>query len=112
MKHMNRILAAALTAAALLAAPASAQSLDQLRSSGAVAERFDGQLMVRQPGAGADVRALVDRVNAERARIYTQRAREQNVPADQVGRVYAAEIMQKAPPGTWFLGENGSYTRK
>ncbi len=31
---------------------------------------------------------------------------------DQVGRVYAAEIMQKAPAGTWFLGEGGGYTRK
>ena len=77
-------------------------------TSGNAVDAFMGRLLA----SPADVRALVDRVNAERTRIYAQRAREQNVPAGQVGRVYAAEIMQKAPPGTWFLGENGSYTRK
>jgi len=33
-------------------------------------------------------------------------------PADQVGRVYAREIMQNAPAGTWFYGEAGALTRK
>lgn len=112
MSHVFWIAATALVAAALWSVPAAAQNLDQLRASGVVAERFDGQLMVRQANAAPDVRAMVDRVNAERVRIYAQRAREQNVPADQVGRVYAAEIMQKAPAGTWFLGEGGGYTRK
>jgi uncharacterized protein YdbL (DUF1318 family) len=112
MHHVFRLAAAAFLATALWAAPGQAQSLDALRASGVVAERYDGQVVLRQPNAAPDVRALVERVNAERVRIYAQRAREQNVPADQVGRVYAAEIMQKAPAGTWFLGEGGSYVRK
>ena len=87
-----------------------AQSLDAVRASGAVGEQFDGYATVRD--AGADVKALVDTVNAKRRGIYEQRAAEQGVSADQVGRVYAEKIMQKAPAGTWFRDESGNWSQK
>ena len=87
-----------------------AQSLDAVRASGAVGEQFDGFAAVRD--GGADVKALVDTVNAKRREIYNQRAAEQGVPADQVGRVYAEKIMQKAPAGTWFRDESGNWKQK
>jgi hypothetical protein len=34
------------------------------------------------------------------------------VPVDQIGRVYAAEIFRNAPAGTWFLRDDGQWTRK
>jgi uncharacterized protein YdbL (DUF1318 family) len=106
------LLAAILLAMTLASGPAAAQSLDALRASGAVGERYDGLAAVRDPGASAQVRGLVDQVNAKRRQIYAQRAGQQGVPADQVGRVYAKEILQKAPPGTWFLNEAGQWVRK
>jgi uncharacterized protein len=104
----------ALCAAAMplvLPGTARAQSLDALRASGVVGERYDGLAIIRGDASAAD-RALVDRINAERRRIYQQRAAEQGVPADQVGRVYAGTIFQNAPAGTWFLDAGGNWMRK
>jgi uncharacterized protein YdbL (DUF1318 family) len=115
MKQRRRFLtflAVSLFAVTLGALPAAAQTLDQLRSSGAVGERYDGLAVLRDTGASAKVRAMVADVNAQRQKIYAKRAAEQGVPADQVGRVYAKEIFQKAPKGTWFLGEDGRWTKK
>jgi len=91
-------------------APALAQSLDQLRASGAIGERYDGLVEARS-GDGS-VRSAVDTVNAQRRGIYAKRAAEQGVSADQVGRVYAQEIFRNAPGGTYFLQENGQWVRK
>ena len=70
----------------LAVAPASAQSLDQLRKSGAVGERFDGLAVARE---GSSARAIVNQVNAKRQQIYKKRANQQGISVDQVGRVYA-----------------------
>lgn len=106
------LLLALVLALAAHGTPAVAQSLDALRASGAVGERFDGQAVVRDAGASAQVRALVAQVNAKRGQIYAQRAAQQGVPSGQVGRVYAKQILQKAAPGTWFLNEAGQWVRK
>ena len=87
---------------------ALAQSLDQLRASGAVGERFDGYAQALQASAGG----TVEQVNAKRRRIYTERAASEGASTDQIGRVYAKQIMAKAPPGTKFLQENGAWTTK
>ncbi len=97
-------------AAALFPVAAGAQSLNELRASGAVGEGYDGYARVRQAGGGA--RSVVDAVNAKRRAIYGERAKEQGTTADQVGRVYARQILGKAPAGTWFLKESGKWVRK
>ncbi len=97
-------------AAALFPVAAGAQSLNALRASGAVGEGYDGYARVRKAGGGA--RSVVDAVNAKRRAIYAERAKEQGTTADQVGRVYAMQILTKAPAGTWFLKESGEWVRK
>lgn len=92
--------------------PAAAQSLDKYRAGGHIGERFDGYAMATQPNPSAAIKKLVRSVNAQRRGIYQQRAQQQKVPADQVGRVYAQQILKKAPSGTYFLGENGKWVRK
>lgn len=92
--------------------PVAAEPIDDLRSTGVVGERYDGFAVVREAGAPPQARALVDRVNAQRRQIYTKRAAQEGVTADQVGRVYAQQIFRNAPKGTWFLRENGSWTQK
>ena len=61
---------------------------------------------------GAGMQGKVDDINAQRRAIYKQRATAQGVSAGQVGRVYAQQIFNNSPAGTWFLGESGSWTRK
>jgi len=107
-----------LTAGLLLAVPASmaaAQSqgrpLDAPRAAGLVGERYDGYAVARGAVA-ADVAALIAKVNAERQAIYAQRGSAQGVPPDAIGKIYAGEIIKRAPAGTWFLSESGQWTQK
>ncbi|MDP6706022.1 MAG: YdbL family protein [Alphaproteobacteria bacterium] len=101
---------AALTPVFAVAAPAAkAQSLNQLRASGAIGERFDGYCVARSGGAAT---AVANSVNAERRKIYAKRAAEQGVPVDQVGRVYAKQIFDGAPSGTFFQQEGGKWVQK
>ena len=93
---------------ALWAPPVAAQSRDQLRASGAIGERFDGYAEARDPS----VTAQVQQINVKRRQIYQQRAAEQGVPAAQVGRLYAQQIIGDSPSGTFILQENGSWTQK
>jgi uncharacterized protein YdbL (DUF1318 family) len=96
---------------AFTAPAAMAQSLKDLRASGAIGERYDGFAEVRDSGAaGANSRAK--KVNAERRSIYEERAATQGVTPEEIGRLYAGQIMQKAPGGTWFLDENGNWRQK
>ncbi len=88
--------------------PAHADQLDTLRASGAVGEAFDGYVRARDPSANA----FVNQLNEQRRALYTKRAEAQGVSVDQVGRVYATQIIQKAPKGTWLLRENGQWVQK
>ena len=100
-------------AAFAFAASAQAQSrlLDTPRAAGTVGERFDGYAVARG-AATPDILALVDKVNAERRAVYSQRAASENVPIEAIGKIYAAEIIKSAPAGTWFLSESGRWTQK
>ncbi|MEJ1995281.1 MAG: YdbL family protein [Limibacillus sp.] len=111
LRFSRRAFAGLLTAAALtlsFGAPALADQLDDLRRSGAVGERYDGLLVARDPSATS----FVNQVNAQRSGIYQDRAAKQGVSPADVGRVYAKQIFQKAPKGTYFQQENGSWVQK
>lgn len=105
----------ALVLAALWPQPGAAQdgsALNAYRTAGVIAERFDGYVEIRDAGAAADARALVQEVNARRRAIYTQRAQESNVPVEEVGKLFATKITETAPPGTYFRQPGGNYVRK
>jgi len=110
---MKRAFILCLTVLAMMTAmggPVRAASLDELRASGAIGERFDGYVVVRSNVSGAA--AIAAKVNAERRRIYEQRAAQQKIPPAQVGQVYAAQIVRNAPAGTYFQAPDGSWKRK
>jgi len=92
----------------LLAEPVAAQSLDELRSSGKVGERYDGFAVARDSSAANTVKA----VNAKRRAIYEQQAAKQKISVEQVGMVYANEIVQQVPNGTWILTADGKWRQK
>jgi len=110
-EHSHRIVLALLLVLAAAGA-ALAKPLDELRSEGVVGERFDGLAVARAEHPPEDVVSLLERVNAERGAIYARRAAETDADPAQVGRVYAKEIFERAPKGTWFLQENGTWLRK
>lgn len=95
-----------------LAQPASADPLDGPRAQGLVGERFDGFAVVRDPNAGASVKALVKDINAKRRSFYESVAKEQNTSVLAVGKIYANKILEKAPKGYWFLTDTGAWRQK
>ena len=103
-----RPLALALAVFVMMGGAAQAQSLDALRASGAVGESSSGFLVARD----ASAKSYVNKVNAQRRKIYAQRATDQGIAADQVGRVYAQEIMQNVAPGTWLQKPDGTWIQK
>jgi len=92
-------------------ATAETRLLDAPRAAGLVGERFDGYA-VAHGSVTPDIAALIDKVNKERHDVYAARAASENVPIDAIGKIYAAQIMQSAPAGTWFLSESGQWTKK
>jgi hypothetical protein len=98
--------------AGLLPATVQAQSLDAVRTAGTVGERYDGYLVLRDTGAPGNVKSLVTKTNAQRKALYEKRSKEEKVPVAAIGKIYAQQIMQKAPKGTYFLSESGKWSRK
>lgn len=92
----------------LLAEPVAAQSLDDLRASGKVGEGYDGFAVARDSSAASTVKT----VNAKRRAIYEQQAAQQKISVKQVGMVYANEIVQQVPKGTWILTADGKWRQK
>ena len=98
----------------LLAAPVAfaAKTLDELRSAGTLGERWDGFAELRAKDAPAEVKDQVAEINRKRREVYGKRAAEEKVALEAVGRIYAKEIREKAPSGTWFLLEDGRWEQK
>jgi uncharacterized protein len=92
-------------------ARAQSRLLDGPRAAGTVGERYDGFAVVRG-AASPEVAALVAQVNAERRAVYVQRAQNDKISVDAVGRIYALEILKTAPPKTWFLSDTGQWSQK
>ena len=105
-------LAAGAVALALGPATVLADPLDGPRATGLVGERFDGFVVVRDPNAGGDVKALVNEINTKRQAFYTNIANQQSVSVAEVGKIYANQIYQNAPRGYWFLTSTGSWRQK
>lgn len=96
-------------AAALLAPGAArAQTPEEMLRAGTAGERFDGYMEARDPGAAAAVAAI----NAKRRAVYQERATQQGVAIEAVAKVYAAEIINRAPAGSWILQQNGTWVQK
>jgi uncharacterized protein YdbL (DUF1318 family) len=107
-----RVVAIALLFLGLLAAPAQAASLDQAKAAGQVGERIDGYLGVVDPNAPADVRAMVDKINAERRAKYKQIADKQGAPVAAVAQIAGTKLIERTPKGEYVLGANGRWRKK
>lgn len=106
-KPMPGIASIVFLAFVLNTAQVSADSLENLRASGAIGESYDGFVVAKEPGAQADA----NEINAKRRAIYQEKATAQGIPIEQVGKVYAAEIIKKVPAGTW-IQLNGQWKQK
>ena len=85
-----------------------AGSLQDLRASGALGESASGYAVARDPSAASEASS----VNAKRKAVYAKKAAAQGVSVEQVGKVYAGEILKKLPAGTWVQNAAGQWLKK
>lgn len=112
MIRLLRILALALAALCAAPLPAAAQSLDEAKAAGLVGEKIDGFVDVVPADAPAEVRAMVERINAERRARYAEIAQKQNAPVDAVAKIAGEKLVERAPAGQYVLGADGQWRQK
>lgn len=105
------IWAAILALMAGFAVPADAIGLNSARSQGLVGETRSGFLApVKSPSA--EVRALVNKVNAQRRAQYKRIAASNGVGVEQVGRLTAQKVINGLPRGSFYQANNGRWVQK
>jgi uncharacterized protein YdbL (DUF1318 family) len=93
-------------------AAARAGALDAPKAEGLIGERIDGYLGVVDPNAPADVRKLVDQVNAEREARYAEIAKKRAVPTKAVALIAGEKVVGEAPSGQYVMGKDGRWQKK
>ena len=86
-------------------------TVEKAKAEGVIGESIAGYLAVvagKSPSAAQ--RAAMDEINIGRKKVYTDRARAENVGVAQVARVTGEQLIAKAPPGQMVLLEDGSWS--
>jgi uncharacterized protein YdbL (DUF1318 family) len=112
MNGMLRLGAIALLAVVLSFGPALGAGLDDAKSAGLVGERIDGYLGVVDSGAPADVKRLVEQINAEREAKYAEIAKQQGAPVQAVAQIAGEKLIERAGSGEYVMGADGQWRRK
>ena len=126
-KLMSLLGGAAMLAVATMAMPAIAPSfsvptaearasskaiVDKAKAAGIVGEQADGYLGLVTGSVPADVRAAVNDINIQRKNAYTRMSRDKGESVDNVAKVFALEIIGRAPSGQMVRDANGNWQRK
>jgi len=93
-------------------AQAQAQASLEAKQSGLIGERPDGLVGFVADTVPADVRAMVDQVNAQRMRRYNQVAQTNGAPVDSVQAVAGRQLIERTPAGQYILSASGRWGRK
>ena len=114
MRTVPRLLTGLALALALLGAAPAAQAitLDEAKARGYVGERYDGYLALVDQSAPAEVRALVEEVNAKRRARYAEIAQKRGVPVEAVGKLTAEKVINQAAPGTFVMTPKGAWQQR
>ena len=112
MSWLVRIGAILVLVVGLGSGAAQAGPLEDAKAAGLVGEWIDGYLGVVESGAPADVRRLVEQVNAERRAKYAEIADEQSVPVKAVAQIAGEKLVNRAGGGEYVMGANGQWRRK
>ena len=93
--------------------PSHAQaSLDAAKRSGLIGERPDGLVGFVADTVPADIRSLVEQINAQRMRRYDQVAATNGAPVDGVQVMAGRQLIDRTPPGQYVLSASGRWMKK
>lgn len=108
-KLVFTLLAGVLTAAI---AVASESPLTQPKADGLIGEQANGYIGLVSNNVPADVKKLVDDVNAKRKAGYEKIAIKQGIPLSEVEKVGGVTAYEKTLKGNYVRDANGTWRKK
>lgn len=90
----------------------SAADLGTAKADGWIGEKPDGYIGLVRNDAPADVRALVDDVNAKRKAQYQRIATQQGAPLSEVEKVGGQTAIEKTQRGHYVMDSSGRWRQK
>lgn len=112
MALMVRFAALLVLALGLFNGPANAASLDEAKAAGLIGERIDGYVGLVDAGAPGDVKALVEKVNAERKSKYAEIAQQRGTSVDAVAQIAGEKLIGRTPAGQYVMAADGKWRQK
>lgn len=110
---MTRIILAMLIGMLAVATTVASESpLTQPKADGLIGEQADGYIGLVTNDVPADIRRLVNSVNAKRKAGYEQIAAKQGVPLSEVEKVGAKTAFEKTVRGNYVRDTNGTWRKK
>ena len=110
---MTRIILAMLTGMlAVSIAVASESPLTQPKADGLIGEQANGYIGLVTSDVPANIRKLVESVNAKRKAGYEKIAAKQGVPLSEVEKVGAKTAFEKTLRGNYVRDTNGTWRKK
>ena len=92
--------------------PSWGLTLEEAKSQGVVGEQPNGYLGVVQPGASAEIQALVNDVNQKRRQMYEDIARRNATKLAAVEMLAGKTAIDNTKPGNFVLGPSGQWVKK
>jgi len=110
MGKLGRSLAVVLLLA--WAGAAAALDLDAAKTQGLVGERVDGYVAAVSTTPSDEVKALVAEVNTKRKAAYQEIAAHNGAAVDEVAKLAAQKLLERAPVGSWIEADGRWYQKK
>ena len=92
--------------------PSWALTLEEAKTQGLVGEQPNGYLGIVQPGASADVQALVDDVNQKRRQMYEDIARRNSTKLEAVEMLAGQTAIDNTRAGNFVRSPSGQWVKK
>jgi uncharacterized protein YdbL (DUF1318 family) len=92
--------------------PSWGLTLEEAKTQGVVGEQPNGYLGVVQPGASAEVQALVNDVNQKRRQMYEEIARRNSTKLEAVEMLAGKTAIDNTRPGNFVRGPAGQWVKK
>jgi uncharacterized protein len=87
-------------------------TLEEAKTQGVVGEQPNGYLGVVQPGASAEVQALVNDVNQKRRHMYEDIARRNSTKLEAVEMLAGKTAIDNTRPGNFVRSPSGQWVKK
>ncbi len=95
-----------------LSVAAGDSPLTQPKADGLIGEQADGYLGLVTQNAPANIKNLVNEVNAKRKAGYQEIAAKQGTPLSEVEKVGGKTAIEKTLPGNYIRDLNGNWIKK